>query len=111
MVRLWLDDIRPAPDGWAWARTVEEAVSLLERGEVAEASLDHDLGEQGAEEGYRLVVWMAENGVWPSEGMAVHSSSNPPGTRRRCGVIKRYGPYRRVPGTTRRFVAPAGSGA
>ncbi|QIN82783.1 hypothetical protein GBA63_09070 [Rubrobacter tropicus] len=101
-VRLWLDDLRPVPDGWTWVKTVEEAVSLIENGRVAEASLDHDLGE-GTQEGHRLVLWMAEHGLWPSEAISVHSS-NPPGAERMCAVIERYGPYRRIRGT-RRFVA------
>lgn len=99
--RLWLVDLRLPPEGWTWAKTVEEAISVMEGGNVTEASLDHDLGE-GIDEGYRLVLWMAENGVWPSEAISVHSS-NQPGAERMCGVIERYGPYRRVMGT-RRFV-------
>jgi hypothetical protein len=100
-MKLWLDDVRPVPDGWTWAKTVEEAVSLMESADVEEASLDHDLGE-GFEEGHRLVLWMVENDTWPSEALSVHSS-NPPGAERMCAIIERYGPYRRVPGT-RRFV-------
>ncbi len=101
-MKLWVDDVRTPPEGWAWAKTIEEAAPLLENGGVVEASLDHDLGEGDGREGYDLLLWMAERGVWPSEGLAVHSS-NPPGAERMCGVIERYGPYRRVPGT-RRFV-------
>lgn len=100
-MRIWLDDLRPAPEGWRWVGTVAEARSLLEEEVVVEASLDHDLGE-GEEEGYALCVWMAETGHWPREALAVHSS-NPPGAGRMCGVVERYGPYRRLPGT-RRFV-------
>ena len=100
-MRVWLDDLRPAPEGWEWARTVDEAIALLCTNEVLEASLDHDLGEE-VDEGYRLVLWMAEHEVWPSEGITVHYA-NPPGVLRMCGVIERYGPYHRVPGT-RRFV-------
>lgn len=48
-MRLWLDDVRPAPEGWEWARDAETAVAKLEvalrDGEPLEAvSLDHDLG-------------------------------------------------------------------
>jgi len=43
-MRLWLDDLRPPPPGWEWAKTVEEAILIIESGEVVEASLDHDLG-------------------------------------------------------------------
>jgi hypothetical protein len=46
-VRLWHDDVRPAPPGWTWARTNDEAKRLLATGEVTEASLDHDLGYEG----------------------------------------------------------------
>ena len=101
-MKLWLDDLRPPPEGWAWARTVEEAIPHLRSGEVSEASLDHDLGE-GVEEGHRLVLWMAEHGIWPTQAISVHSS-NPPGAEMMAAVIERYGPYRRVPGT-RRIVA------
>jgi hypothetical protein len=52
--RLWLDDLRPVPEGWTWVKTVGEAISLMESGDVTEASLDHDLGE-GIGEGHRLV--------------------------------------------------------
>lgn len=42
-VRLWLDDVRPAPEGWVRTRTVQETIERIERGDVAEVSLDHDL--------------------------------------------------------------------
>ncbi len=31
--RLWVDDLRPAPDGWTWAKSSSEAIALLEAGE------------------------------------------------------------------------------
>ena len=43
-VKLWLDDVRPAPLGWTWCKTVAAAQALLMTGSVEEASLDHDLG-------------------------------------------------------------------
>jgi hypothetical protein len=44
-MRIWVDDIRPAPEGWAWARSYEEAVDMLDRygADITEISLDHDL--------------------------------------------------------------------
>lgn len=100
-MKLWLDDLRPPPDGWKLAKTVEEAVSHMQSGEIVEASLNHDLGE-GLEEGHRLVLWMVENDTWPAEGITVHPM-NPVAAQRMGAVIERYGPYRKVPGT-RRFV-------
>lgn len=48
-MKIWHDDVRPAPEGWAWVRTNKEAVRLLLECEllgveVTEMSLDHDLG-------------------------------------------------------------------
>ena len=33
-LRVFLDDLRPAPEGWTWAKTPAEAIALLESGEV-----------------------------------------------------------------------------
>jgi hypothetical protein len=60
-VRVWLDDRRPAPEGWVRVRTPEEAIELLRGGGVAELSLDHDLGlDVGARErtGYDVLLWL-----------------------------------------------------
>lgn len=43
-MKLWVDDQRPAPDGWVLARTVTDAVRLLANAQgVEEISLDHDI--------------------------------------------------------------------
>lgn len=48
-MKLWLDDIRPAPDGWIWCKNVPEILDFFALKEkwkkVVEVSLDHDLGE------------------------------------------------------------------
>ncbi len=54
-IKLWHDDVRPAPEGWTWARTNEKAMEILKAGNVIAASLeyviaaslDHDLGYEG----------------------------------------------------------------
>ncbi|MNS87165.1 hypothetical protein D3C72_1210990 [compost metagenome] len=45
-INIWLDDIRPAPDGWIWAKTAEEFVFHYFSNylRVNMVSLDHDLG-------------------------------------------------------------------
>jgi len=90
-MRLWLDDVRPGPEGWVWAKTLEEAKELLLTGQVEEASLDHDLGD-GENDGSALVRWMAEQNVWPKKRPRIHSA-NPVGVNYMRGVIDRYGPY------------------
>lgn len=42
-MRLWVDDIRPAPEGWVRARSVTEAIRLLATQAFEEVSLDHDI--------------------------------------------------------------------
>ena len=98
-MKLWLDDIRKpwmhGYIGFEWAKTVDEAIALLETGRVTFASLDHDLSEkatlgnwEGERTGYDVVLWMEANNVWPSDGVVVHSL-NPAGRARMQAVIDR----------------------
>lgn len=89
-MRLWLDDVRPAPDGWTLAKTAPEAIALLARGDVTEASLDHDLGE--AATGYDVLVWVESClavGAWygPLPIFHVHSA-NPVGCKRMYAALR-----------------------
>ena len=45
-MKLWVDDLRPAPTGWRQAWSTEEAISDLETymNEIEIVSLDHDAG-------------------------------------------------------------------
>lgn len=98
-MKLWLDDVRVPPDDtWTWVKTVDEAVAVLTRCDVTEASLDHDLGyvigtTTLEATGYDFCLWMAEqHDVWPTQSIQVHSA-NGVGARPMCGVVDRYGPY------------------
>jgi hypothetical protein len=68
-MKLWLDDERDPKDphiqkefnstpDMVWVKTVPEAITLLETGEVIEISLDHDLGLP--QTGYDLARWIEE---------------------------------------------------
>ena len=59
-MKVYLDDERPAPDGWVQVRWPDEAIELLESGEVTHISLDHDLGDDDRGTGYDVVVWIEE---------------------------------------------------
>ncbi len=62
-------------------------------------SLDHDLGliksemafDPLAPTGYDFCLWMAENDIWPTKSIKVHSA-NSVGAERMCGVVNRYSP-------------------
>jgi hypothetical protein len=105
---LWLDDIRPAPEGWTWCKSYDEAVAALLTGRVHKASLDHDLSDiqmrwdtetgyceapvyrETERTGYHVVLWMAAHSVWP-EDIAVHSR-NPVGKKAMLMLIERCHP-------------------
>lgn len=86
---LWLDDVRPAPPGWTWVRTPEDAIQALASGCVARVSLDFDLGlaPDGSElTGYSVVRWLeaeVAEGRWtePLPELVIHSA-NPVGRAR-----------------------------
>ena len=96
MSRLWVDDLRPAPPGWTWAKSSAAAIELLDEGEFAAISLDHDLG--GEDTTRPVVLWLCEHDRWPE---VVHVSQSREGLltghKSREGVLhgfwaRRYGP-------------------
>lgn len=107
-LRLWHDDIRPAPEGWTWARTNAQAQEIIATGNVVEISLDHDLGldyfteeqidadpellfgkGQSEQTGYDLVVWMIDNECVPP--MVTIHSWNPAGAERMRWQLRNFG--------------------
>lgn len=59
---LWLDDERPMPEGYTHhAKTAQEAIALLETGNVIIMSLDHDLGDGPT--GYEVAKYIEENAI------------------------------------------------
>jgi hypothetical protein len=104
-IKLWLDDVRPAPKGWYHAHNAAEAKHAFQKYDVTEASLDHDLGNcehcdeiqchhtcecPCHENGYHVAKWMAANNIWPVNGTACHSA-NPVGKVNILSVVNRYG--------------------
>ena len=92
-MKLWVDDERPAPEGWFWAKTSSAAMIMLGvtnggDDKVSEVSLDHDLG--GEDTTRQVVLWMALSNIWP-EKIYIHTA-NPVGRDWLVGMIERYGP-------------------
>ncbi len=49
-MKIWVDDLRPVPEGYEWAKSVNQAIYLVEKAEaggeeVELLDLDHDLGD------------------------------------------------------------------
>lgn len=59
-LKVYLDDERAAPVGWVTARWPEDAIALLETGQVTDISLDHDLGDDLHGTGYDVLCWIEE---------------------------------------------------
>jgi len=78
-MKVYLDDVRDAPDGWVRAYTAAAAIEFLRSGKVTHLSLDHDLGEEityGT--GYDVLLWLEEqvmcHGFTPPK-ITVHSAN------------------------------------
>ena len=61
-MKLWIDDTRPAPEGWEHIHSVWEAIRtiILEEEEIEIISLDHD-AERGGDY-IKLLDWLEETG-------------------------------------------------
>lgn len=58
---IYLDDERKTPKGYNYrARTVEEVIGLIKKGNVEFISLDNDLGAEYTE-GKKVAQWIEEN--------------------------------------------------
>lgn len=99
-IKLWHDDVRPAPHGWVWVQNNNDAKLILANVEVDEISMDHDLGavpygEAGImargwdeDNGYLLAQWMCQKGCVPPK-VTVHSW-NPVGAEKMVGLLEQY---------------------
>ena len=94
-LKIWLDDIRPAPEGWTWVKTYQEASLCLAVWKWSVISLDHDLGDyvdNGREcTGYDVLMRIVEMKLAGHEvGRVLVHSTNPVAQERMLGVIARY---------------------
>ena len=67
-MKIWLDDIRPAPDGYVWCRSVNEVIGVISNtnDKIELIDCDHDLGEYAGDggDGIKLLDWLAEHGLF-----------------------------------------------
>lgn len=88
-MKLWIDDLRPPPEGWEWARYSVVALLYLHNHDIEEVSFDHDMGRGDTTRS--VVLWLCEHpDRWPKV-CRVHSM-NPVGAEWLEGMINRYGP-------------------
>ncbi len=99
-MRLWVDDIRPAPDGFLWVKTVKDAKVMIrcyERmfsGEdIIVISLDHDAGEfaRGGGDYIEVLNWLEAEGIVDTGYFFHLHSMNPVGVENMRRIIQKNG--------------------
>lgn len=77
-MKVYMDDVRVAPDGWTRTYTVDQTIHLLKMRVVTHLSLDNDLGE-GQAEGYNVLDWLEEviynDKTFPMPEIHIHSAN------------------------------------
>jgi predicted nucleotidyltransferase len=90
-MKIFLDDLREAPDGWTRAYWPSEVIDLLKGGEVTHLSLDHDLGDDKRGTGYDVLTWiedvLASDKEFTAPSIKVHTA-NPPARARMLAAIE-----------------------
>ena len=101
-MKIWLDDVRPAPDGYVWVKTVNKAKQLISRyydwldwdnnsvNCIEIIDMDHDAGEYASQGGdyIKLLDWLEEEGY----NCPIHiHSMNPVGIENMKRIIDRNG--------------------
>lgn len=93
-MRLWLDDIRPAPEGFVWVKSVNAAKKVIELSETKQIfteliDVDHDLGDYANDGGdaIKLLDRLAERGIFYP--IKIHTA-NPVGRVNMERLIARY---------------------
>ena len=92
-MKVYLDDLRPTPEGWVRVFWPDEAIELLKSGDVEIISLDHDLGDDKKGTGYDVVLWVEEAVVTekfsPPE-IVVHSANSVGRAKMEAGIRSIY---------------------
>ena len=95
-MKLWVDDVRPAPEGYMWLDTVNKVKNCIvwqeeHSGESIDLiDIDHDAGVYAVDGGdyIKLLDWLEETGR--NYPIRIHSM-NPVGVANMRAIIKKNG--------------------
>ena len=117
-MKLWIDDVRPAPEGYVWCKSVNEAIKFFKQRdkavlrlkdyannifpddkefleiaadyEIELIDLDHDAGDYASDGGdyIRFLDWLEETGR--NYPIRIHSM-NPVGVANMRAIIEKNG--------------------
>lgn len=108
-MKLWIDDVRPAPEGYIWCKSVYETIITIKELELLDMQVyrykqthlegkfniecidvDHDAGDYASDGGdyIKLLDWLEETG----RNYPIHiHSMNPVGVANMRAIIQRNG--------------------
>ena len=92
-MKLWIDDVRPAPYGYVWVKTVNDAILHIEMHEQNKIPilinyLENDDRKYGTPDYIKLFDWLEETG----RNYPIHIHSiNPVGVENMRRIIERNG--------------------
>ena len=95
-MKIWIDDVRPAPEGYVWCKSVNEAKHYIcyyvyhTHHEIELIDIDHDAGEYASNGGdyIKLLDWLEATG----RNYPIHiHSMNPVGVENMRRIIQRNG--------------------
>ena len=99
-MKLWIDDVRPVPEGYKWRKSVNTAKRFIMEMELMNKpfnsapieviDIDHDAGDFASDGGdyIKLLDWLEETGR--NYPIRIHSY-NPVGVQNMRAIIKRNG--------------------
>lgn len=97
-MKLWIDDVRPAPEGYIWLKSTSQAVTFIVNNEedldgnpvIELIDIDHDSGDFYCHGGDYINVlnWLEETGR--NYPIRIHSA-NPVGVQNMRRIIQRNG--------------------
>lgn len=96
VLKLWIDDVRPAPDEYIWCQSVNNAINVIEYWDdfmgvkIELIDIDHDAGDYAYAGGdyIKLLDWLEETGR--NYPIRIHSM-NPVGRENMRAIIRRNG--------------------
>lgn len=93
-MKIWLDDLRPVPEGYVGTKSVNETIRLIEKAEqegtcIERLDLDHDLGDYAYDGGdaIKILDYLVARGTFYP--IRIHTA-NPVGRANMECLIKRY---------------------
>lgn len=88
-MKLWVDDVREAPIGYIWCKSVNQAKEAISANGIPEViDFDHDAGDYASDGGdfIRLMDWMEENNI--SCSVCIHTM-NPVGRQQMIAIARK----------------------